>query len=150
MSVCVRGSGRASDHCRGPILAGQPALTAEALMRSRYAADVVGHLDHLERTDTPEALEASNRLDAERVADETIWLGLEVRRVVDGGVDDQTGQVEFVFRDQQKGQTLMQHELAEFRRENGTWLHQRSEINPKSPPVPVSTVGGNDLCSGGA
>ncbi len=67
-------------------------------MRSRYAADVVGNLDHLERTAMPEALQAFNRLDAERVVHETIWLGLEVRRVVGGTVEDQTGQVECLMR----------------------------------------------------
>ncbi|WP_197711008.1 hypothetical protein [Chromatium okenii] len=30
-------------------------------------------------------------------------MGLKVVRVIDGGVDDQTGQVEFIFRYQQHG-----------------------------------------------
>ncbi len=150
MSDCVCGSGREFEACCAPILAGQPAPTAEALMRSRYAAYVVGNLDHLERTATPEALQAFNRLDAERVVDETTWLGLEIRRVVDGGVDDETGQVEFVFRYRQQGKTLAQHERSEFRRDGEIWRYQGSEINPKVPPTRVSKVGRNDLCACGS
>ncbi|WP_295407700.1 YchJ family protein [uncultured Thiocystis sp.] len=150
MSVCVCGSGGEFEDCCAPILAGQPAPTAEALMRSRYVAYVVGNLDHLERTNMPEAREAFNRLDADRIVEETTWLGLEVRRIIAGGVDDLTGQVEFVFRYRQQGQTLMQHEFAQFCRENGAWRYQSSEINPKSPPVHVSKIGRNDLCACGS
>ncbi|WP_242445467.1 YchJ family metal-binding protein [Chromatium okenii] len=40
-------------------------------MRSRYTAYAVGQLDHLERTDAPEARDEFNRADAERTAAET-------------------------------------------------------------------------------
>ncbi|TCT20242.1 YchJ family protein [Thiobaca trueperi] len=150
MSVCVCGSGLEFAACCEPILAGQPAPTAEALMRSRYAAYAVGNLDHLERTATSEAREAFNRADAEQVADETTWLGLEIRQVVDGGVEDETGQVEFVFRYRLQGRKMMQHELADFRREDGLWLYQGSQMNPKSPPVRVSKVNRNDPCACGS
>ena len=150
MSECVCGSGREFDDCCAPILAGQPAPTAEALMRSRYAAYVVGNLDHLERTVTPEALQSFDRSDAEQVAAETTWLGLEIRRVVDGGVDDETGLVEFVFRYRLKGKTMAQHELSEFRRDGETWRYHRSEMNPKGPPARVVKVGRNDLCACGS
>ncbi len=150
MSVCVCGSGFEFAACCEPILAGQPAPTAEALMRSRYAAYAVGNLDHLERTATPEAREAFNRADAEQVADETTWLGLEIRQVVNGGVEDETGQVEFVFRYRLQGRKMMQHELADFCRQDGLWLYQGSQMNPKSPPVRVSKVNRNDPCACGS
>lgn len=150
MSVCVCGSGDEFDECCAPLLAGQPAPTAEALMRSRYAAYVVGNLDHLERTDMPEARDAFNRLDAERIAAETTWLGLKVLHVVDGGSDDLTGQVEFTFRYRQHGKTHVQHELSQFCREDGAWLYHSSEMNPKSAPVRVSKVGRNEPCACGS
>ena len=150
MSDCVCGSGRDFEACCAPILAGALAPTAEALMRSRYTAYVVGNLDHLERTATPEALQSFNRLDAERTVEETTWLGLEVRRVVGGGVDDQRGQVEFVFRYRQQGKTLMQHELSDFRRDEGAWRYHSSEMNPRSPPVRVAKVSRNDPCTCGS
>ncbi|MBV5309488.1 YchJ family protein [Chromatium okenii] len=150
MAVCACGSGREFDECCAPFLAGAPAPTAEALMRSRYTAYAVGQLDHLERTDAPEARDEFNRADAERTAAETTWLGLKVVRVVDGGVDDQTGQVEFIFRYRQHGKIHAQHELSQFRREDGIWLYESSEMNPKSPPVRVAKINRNDPCTCGS
>ncbi len=150
MSTCVCGSGLAFALCCEPILNGKPAPTAEALMRSRYAAYALGKLDHVERTATPEALEGFNRQDSERVVDESKWLGLEILRTVDGGEGDQTGQVEFVFRYSLRGQTYAQHELSTFCRKDGAWLYSSSEINPKSPPVRVTKEGRNDPCACGS
>lgn len=115
-------------------------------MRSRYAAYVVNNLDHLERTAAPEAREAFKREDAEQVADQTTWLGLDIRNVIDGGLDDQTGQIDFVFRYRLQGRKLMQHELADFRREDGVWLYEGSKMNPKSPPLRVEKINRNDPC----
>jgi SEC-C motif-containing protein len=119
-------------------------------MRSRYSAFVLGDLDYVERTHAPETRDAFNRLEAERILDEAKWLGFEVRRTVDGGVDDQTGQVEFFIRFSQRGKTYVQHELASFRREDGAWMYRSGEINPKSPPRQVVKVGRNDACSCGS
>ena len=41
MSTCPCSSNRAYDDCCAPIIAGSPAPTAEALVRSRYTAFVV-------------------------------------------------------------------------------------------------------------
>ena len=119
-------------------------------MRSRYAAYVVGNLDHLERSGTPEARREFNRLDARQVVEETTWLGLEILRVVDGGPEDGEGQVEFVCRYSQQGRKAAQHELASFCRQNGVWFYQGSEMNPKSPPLRVDKIARNDPCPCGS
>lgn len=119
-------------------------------MRSRYAAYVVGNLDHLERSATPEARSAFNRLDARQVVEETTWLGLDVLRVVAGGSEDGHGQVEFVCRYSQQGRKAAQHELASFCRQHGVWLYQGSEMNPKSPPLRVDKIARNDPCPCGS
>ena len=46
MSNCPCGSGLAYEACCGPIIAGAPAATAEALMRSRYSAYARHAYDH--------------------------------------------------------------------------------------------------------
>ncbi|MEI8397313.1 MAG: YchJ family protein [Rhodospirillaceae bacterium] len=150
MSSCACGSGASYEECCLPILSGTPALTAEALMRSRYTAFVVGNLDHIERSHAPEVRDQFDRLNAERLVDEVQWLGLEIRRVVLGGPQDETGQVEFFARYSQRGKTFAQHELAGFRRENGVWVYASGEINPKTPPRVASKVGRNDPCSCGS
>ncbi len=55
MSDCPCGSGQTFDTCCGPIIAGtQKAVTAEAVMRSRYSAYVKHAYTHLEQTLTAE------------------------------------------------------------------------------------------------
>ncbi|WP_211230863.1 YchJ family protein [Chitinilyticum aquatile] len=68
MSACPCGSKLEYAVCCGPIIAGAPAPSAEALMRSRYAAFVLGELDHVERTHAPEVRDDFNRAEAERIA----------------------------------------------------------------------------------
>ena len=150
MSDCACGSGLSFAQCCGPIIDGEPAATAAALMRSRYTAFVVGNLDHIDRTHAPEVRGDFDRLEAERLVDEVKWLGLELRRVEGGGEGDQTGRVEFTARYSRGGKIFVQHELAGFRRENGVWLYESGELNPKSPPRQVNKVGRNDPCSCGS
>lgn len=146
MSSCSCGSGLASEVCCAPLLAGQSAATAEALMRSRYAAFVAGDIDYIVRTCSAKALEDFDRAETEPFIRETKWLGLEIHRVTDGGVNDQTGQVDFTFRFRHKGQDYAQREIAEFTRDGSLWLYEESEINPKAPPAQVAHIGRNDPC----
>lgn len=151
MPLCICGSGVESASCCTPLHAGQPAPTALALMRARYAAYVTGNLDYVERTCIEELRREFNRLDAERYSEEAEWLGLKILRTVDGGINDQTGQVEFTTHYKHKGQTLTQHELAGFCRVDGAWLYSSYEINPKkSPVIHGDKIGRNDPCPCGS
>ncbi|MDP1703376.1 MAG: YchJ family metal-binding protein, partial [Sulfurimicrobium sp.] len=76
MTSCPCGSGRDLGDCCGPIVAGAPAPTPEALMRSRYTAFVLGKLEHIDRTHAPEIRADFNRAEAERTVAEVEWLGL--------------------------------------------------------------------------
>lgn len=150
MSTCVCGSNLEFDACCGQYLAGTPAPTAEALMRSRYTAYTMGNIDYVERTCVAEERENFNRQEAQRVVAEITWQGLDVIRVVDGGAGDQTGQVEFVFCFSQNDKPYVQRELASFVREDGAWLYKDSEINPKTAPERVEQIGRNDPCTCGS
>lgn len=145
---CPWGSGRAYDECCGPIIAGAPASTAEALMRSRYTAYVRGDLDQVERTHAREIRDDFNRAEAERVAGEAEWQGLNVLSA--GEAEDGTATVEFRIRFRRDGQDLAHHERASFRREDGRWLYAQGEVNPKSPPRHVVKIGRNDACPWGS
>ena len=52
-TACPCGTGQPEDACCGPILAGAPASTALALMRSRYTAYVRGAVPYLLATHDP-------------------------------------------------------------------------------------------------
>lgn len=150
MSLCPCGSGRGLEECCGPIVGGAPAPTAEALMRSRYTAFVLGDMDHIARTHAPEVREDFNAADAKRWSSESKWDGLEIRHIEGGGAGDEAGSVEFVARFRSGGQVHAHHELATFRREDGVWYYVDGQLNPKAAPRHVDKVGRNDPCPCGS
>lgn len=147
MTSCPCGSGRELDECCGPIVAGTPAPTPEALMRSRYTAFVLGKIDHLDRTHAPEIRDDFNRAEAERTAAEVEWLGLDVRQASESG---DSGSVEFSIRFRRAGQELMQHEVSSFRRVAGHWLYEGGKVSAKPPPREVVKIGRNEPCPCGS
>lgn len=109
--------------CCGPVVSGeQPAVTAEALMRSRYTAYVLGDGDHLFRTWHPRT-RAEDADPDPRVR----WEGLEVLDVVAGGPDDAEGVVEFRARwssaDDGPVRRGELHERSRFVRRGGRWFY---------------------------
>lgn len=150
MRPCPCGSARAFRDCCAQYIEGSSAPTAEALMRSRYSAFTVGNLDYIERTSTPDAAHLFNRIDMELSLPDIEWLGIEVHGTNGGGLDDTTGEVSFAVRYRYQSRTFTQVEKASFKRADGIWLYDKSEINPKSPPVRVVHVGRNDPCPCGS
>ncbi|MEE4298414.1 MAG: YchJ family metal-binding protein [Pseudomonadales bacterium] len=116
---CPCGGGRFGSCC-GPILAGAAALTAEALMRSRYTAFTLGDARHLRRTWHPDTCPAELAPDPRRR-----WLGLRIRATAAGAPDDDLGTVEFVARYKVDGRGHRLHELSEFVRQDGRWVYLR-------------------------
>lgn len=147
MSMCPCTSGRPLDECCLPLIDGAPAPSAEALMRSRYAAFVLGRLDHLDRTLAPEKRDDVDHAEVEASSREAEGLGLEVRTAEQDG-DDAT--VEYVARFRLHGQQIAHHELARFRRDGDGWLYVDGEVNPKQAPRVVAKVGRNDPCPCGS
>lgn len=96
-----------------------PAPSAEALMRSRYSAYVLGLSDYLLVTWHPDTRPGS------LVMDDTPgirWLGLDVKRHADGG--DGTAVVEFVARYKVGGAPAERlHEVSRFERFDGCWVY---------------------------
>ena len=119
-------------------------------MRSRYSAHVLGNMDYLSATLAPEARDDFDPIEAEDTAKDSLWQGLEVRAVTDGGADDATGSVEFVARFRLNGELHAHHELASFRREQERWVFVNGQMNPKGPPRRVVKVGRNDPCPCGS
>ena len=150
MKPCPCGSGQGLDSCCGAIIAGAPAPTAETLMRSRYTAFVQGNIDYLESTHAPEIRDDFNRSAAESVARDAKWLGLKILGTTGGGADDQEGEVEFVTNFKRQGKEFAHHEIASFRREQGSWMYVKGRMNPKPPPRQVAKVGRNDPCPCGS
>lgn len=98
--------------------------SAEALMRSRYTAYVLGHADYLKASWHPSTLPQPFALDdQERVQ----WLGLQVKR--HAIQDDNHATVEFVARYKIKGRAHRLHEVSRFVREAGRWYYLDGAID---------------------
>jgi SEC-C motif-containing protein len=117
---CPCGTGLAYARCCGRWHAGPEHLqapTAEALMRSRYSAYVLGLHDYLRDTWHPRTRPAALGPDPPGQR----WLGLEVRRHVVH--DEAHATVEFVARVKHAGRARRLHERSRFERIGGRWLY---------------------------
>lgn len=83
---CPCGSGNPLDECCGRYHAGIPAPSAEALMRSRYSAYVLGLIDYLLATTLPAQQAGLDRDAIDAWSRQSTWLGLEVESAeLEGG-----------------------------------------------------------------
>ncbi|GAA3821966.1 YchJ family protein [Nocardioides panacisoli] len=121
--ACPCGSGAPYAACCGPLHDGKvPAATAEALMRSRYSAFVVGDVPYLLRTWHPAMRPGSIELDPDQR-----WTGLAVLATDAGGPGDSKGVVEFRASYAVRGQPGALHEVSRFFRVDGAWVYVRGK-----------------------
>jgi SEC-C motif domain protein len=148
MGLCPCGSGKPFEFCCGPLIAGRPAPSAEALMRSRYSAFVIGDLDYLQKTSAGEAALKFNRTELALSLAGTEWLGLEILNTEAGQVGDDSGSVTFTARFRENGRLHVQGERSEFRRIGGEWRYVSGEV--AASPATAARVGRNDPCPCGS
>ncbi|WP_460369781.1 YchJ family protein [Actinocorallia lasiicapitis] len=118
---CGLGGGYAA--CCGRYHRGEPAPTAEALMRSRYTAFAVGDAGYLLHTWHP-----ATRPDTVELDPATEWTGLEILSTAKGAVGDPKGTVRFRarYRERGRGHAPEEHVLEEHSRfvhRDGRWLY---------------------------
>jgi SEC-C motif-containing protein len=152
MNECPCGSSRDFDQCCGPAIEGTtPAATAEALMRSRYAAYVKRAYAYLENS-----LSVAQRADfsleqTKQWAEQSQWQGLSIVRTELGGPEDSEGIVEFSAKFQTAGEAHEHHEVARFSREDGRWVYAGTvPIKGETMRREQPKVGRNDPCPCGS
>ncbi|MCP5277886.1 MAG: SEC-C domain-containing protein [Thiobacillus sp.] len=122
---CPCGSGKPYRDCCGPCHDGsRPAPDAEALMRSRYAAYVLGDADYLLATWHPRTRPPRLDLDEEPVPR---WLGLAVKGHL--GLGPEEARVEFVARYKIDGRAHRLHETSRFLKKNGRWYYVDGDLH---------------------
>lgn len=114
---CACGSQAAYEACCGRWHAGEAALTAEALMRSRYAAFVLRLEPYLLDT-----WHASTRPPSISFVANQQWIGLTILDRMTVG--DGAAEVEFIARYRIGGGSAARlHERSRFVREDGRWFY---------------------------
>ncbi|WP_369931064.1 YchJ family protein [Xanthomonas sp. NCPPB 2632] len=117
---CPCGSGSSYAACCGRWHAGEVAPTAEALMRSRYSAYVLGLEAYL--LDTWHASTRPSHLGLSTQSPRPTWLGLSVKRHDNPSAD--TAVVAFVARLRMGGGSAERmQETSRFVREDGRWFY---------------------------
>ena len=121
---CPCGSGQLIVNCCEPIISGRKeAITAEALMRSRYTAFAQANVDYLLSSHSVLTRPVKERKIIERWAKSVVWIGLAILKTDSGEANDETGYVEFKALSLENGKPDQIHEKSLFSRENGKWVY---------------------------
>jgi len=149
MSLCPCSSKIEFSDCCAPYLKGaKTPATAEALLRARYTAHTFANVDYIQKTHHPSHRGELDLASTKEWAESSEWLSLEIRKVIDGGENDQTGQIEFIARfNDAKGNPVNHHELSLFKKHDGLWHFVDAEA-PKVEQIRRDSpkVGRNDPC----
>lgn len=154
MQTCHCGAKSSFDACCKPYLSGaKRAPSAEALMRARYSAFVVGDIAFIRETYDPKRASDFDEAGTREWSEKSEWQGLEILKVEEGEGDARTGCVEFKARFKVKGEEQEHHERARFRKDEktGAWYFVDGET-PGLRPVrrEEPKIGRNDPCPCGS
>jgi SEC-C motif domain protein len=148
--TCACGLGESTEKCCLPIIRGEaPAKTAEALMRSRYTAYVVGDVDYVLNSVHPDSPGQADRASTEAWSKAADWQGLEIIETMAGGENDEEGFVEFAAHFKLRNIPQKHHERAHFKRHKGKWLYFDG-LEKRPEPIRVQKIGRNDPCHCGS
>jgi SEC-C motif-containing protein len=130
---------------------GDPAPTAERLMRARYSAYATAAIDFIVATHDPKFQADVDREGTERWSRESEWTGLEIKAVERGGESDDAGFVEFIAHYRVKKQDLSHHERSRFQKLDGRWYYiDGRAVKPPQVVREGAKVGRNDPCPCGS
>lgn len=137
--LCPCGSGLCLSACCAPVIENDSASSAEALMRSRYTAFVLGHWEYLLLSWHPDT--RPSRISRQQ----TRWLGLSI-------LEHCPDSVEFIaaFKDGRKVCTL--HEISRFAKADGHWRYVDGKcevrVAERNAPCPCGSGKKTKQCCG--
>ena len=152
MHLTPSASDRPYEECCETYIEGrETAPTAEALMRSRYAAHTLGKYDYLNETVHPSIRDEADHEDMKKWSEAVEWEGLEIFSTKDGAETDETGEVSFEARYSVNGMPQSLREDAFFRREDGRWYYVDGNVHGQDPyRRETPKVGRNEPCPCGS
>lgn len=145
--LCPCSSQTSFENCCSPILEGEPAQSAEQLMRARYTAYTQVNMDFIEKTHDPSTVKKTNMEENKAWAEQTEWTGLEILQTEQGQADDDWGKVEFRAHFKANGEPGTHHEVSEFNKKKGSWYFTTGKAPSHFQVVNTEPkVGRNDPC----
>jgi SEC-C motif-containing protein len=148
---CPCGSGLDYAECCEPCISGaKNAPTAEALMRSRYAAYVEHAIDYIVETCARDEKDKIDIRQTRAWSEKSKWLGLKILHAEKGGPEDMEGTVEFEALYEMNGLRDIHHEKAKFKKQDGVWLYDEGNVMPKTVFRSGPKTGRNDPCPCGS
>jgi len=124
--------------------------TAEALMRSRYSAYVVGNVDYLENTWHPSTRKAFDKQSTQRDMPAIQWQGLKILKCEQGLKDDDRGFVTFDAHYQNADTAYLLHERSRFLKQDGRWFYVDGVTKISQQSKKLTTIGRNQTCPCGS
>lgn len=148
MEQCPCASGKEYINCCEPYLnGGKDAQTAEILMRSRYTAYIKTDIKYILATILPKSRKDIDEKSIKNWSEKTDWQKLEILTTKDGGIEDDSGIVEFIAHYKDKGIARKHHEIGKFKKIDGKWFYDDSEYpTPKQVVRKEPKVKRNDPC----
>jgi len=151
MASCVCGNSSPTEQCCGRFIhGGGHANTAEELMRSRYAAYVLGAIDYIVQTNNPHRDEPFDAEAAAEWSGTAQWEGLKIIDTEAGGLNDELGFVEFVASYGQQGRSYALKERSRFQKFDGRWFYMDGDTETFEGAKRSNKVGRNDPCPCGS
>ena len=151
MKACPCGSGLDYSACCEPYITGaKTAPTAEALMRSRYAAYAGHAVDYIVATCTQDEKDKIDVRQTKNWSEKSKWLGLKILSTEKGGPGDTEGTVEFEALYEMDGLRDTHHEKARFKKQDGRWLYDEGNVTPNTVIRTGPKTGRNDPCPCGS
>ena len=141
-----------ANDCCLPLIRGKAkATTAEKLMRSRYAAFVLGEIDYIIATHHSKTVGEVDRPGIEEWSKKSKWLGLNIIDTHAGREGDEQGTVTFHVQYEMDGKVHDHREHSLFEKEKGEWKFldaqpAKAETVRREEPK----VGRNDPCPCGS
>jgi len=144
-NICPCNSGRLYSSCCEPLIDGnKSATTAEAMMRSRYTANVVKDVEYLLKT-----WHSSTKPKYMLSATIPELYGLQIVRTKEGSEADDRGVVEFKAKSILQNKIWNLHEISHFVKEKDQWLYVDGDLL-ESPPAITNKIGRNEPCPCGS
>lgn len=128
LNHCPCQSGKPYQTCCFPYHQNFQAPTAEALMRSRYSAFVLGLVDYLVETTHPKSRTQNLKEEIAFTCKALVWTKLEILSLCQGGEKDKVGKVLFRAFFMEKDKKGIHEEHSRFKKFGKVWMYLEGEV----------------------